>query len=164
MDYSIQSAEFFSVDHMKRTIESGKLRVGAACVMGKQQLVQSLEHFFSHMILTIICHSFSIPLELCGNYIPLDTNTALFDLYDDVPIHQAHHQDVVPIVRGVNNSAKPVHSMPDFLQHITCHTRDEKILDHCYTPSKMTTNHRCIPHSGNWTIPPSSSCLNMIKG
>ncbi|KAI5616827.1 gastrula zinc finger protein XlCGF28.1-like [Silurus asotus] len=50
--------------------------------------------------------------------------------------HQTQHRDAALIVVGDFNSANLKRALPNFYQHITCPTRGERTLDHCYTTLK----------------------------
>ena len=90
--------------------------------------------------LTIMCRPFYLPREFTSVifsavYIPpqADTAKALSDRHDVLSGHQNKHPDAAVIVAGDFNKAKPKQVMPNFHQHVSCPTRGEKTLDHCYS-------------------------------
>ncbi len=62
--------------------------------------------------------------------------TALSELHDALICYQANHGDTAVIEAVEFNSANLRWVLPNFLQHITCSTRGERTLDHCYTQFK----------------------------
>ena len=68
-------------------------------------------------------------------HIPPQANTgaAVAQLFDTVTQAEHSHPDSIVIVAGDFNKANPKKEMPKFAQQVTCVTRDDKILDHCYT-------------------------------
>ncbi len=49
---------------------------------------------------------------------------------------EQQHPDSVIIILGDFNKANLSRELPKYRQHVTCPTRDSKILDHCYTTIK----------------------------
>ncbi|CAM4393404.1 unnamed protein product [Leuciscus chuanchicus] len=77
-------------------------------------------------------------LVLISVYIPpqAHVSTALQQLADLIIEIEQQHPDSVLIILGDFNQAKLTRELPKFKQHITCPTRDNNILDHCYTTTK----------------------------
>ncbi|KAK0141932.1 hypothetical protein N1851_020403 [Merluccius polli] len=75
---------------------------------------------------------------LVGVYIPpqADVSEALQTLADQIHLSEHKHPDSLLIILGDFNRAKLNHELPKFRQHINCPTRDNNILDHCYTVLK----------------------------
>ncbi|KAI5629002.1 gastrula zinc finger protein XlCGF28.1-like [Silurus asotus] len=149
-DHAIQPAEFFSVYRMDRTLDSGKSRGGGVCLMVNKHWCDSasivpLSRSCSPNLelLSIKCRPFYLPREfssviVSAVYIPpqADTDTAVWDLHETLTLHQTQHRDAALIVVGDFNSANLKRALPNFYQHITCPTRGERTLDHCYTTLK----------------------------
>uniref|UniRef100_A0A3B1IGL0 Reverse transcriptase domain-containing protein n=1 Tax=Astyanax mexicanus TaxID=7994 RepID=A0A3B1IGL0_ASTMX len=89
------------------------------------------------------CKPFYSPREfssfiLAGVYVPpqADVSNALQTLSDLVNLSELKYPDSLLIIMGDFNRAKLNHELPKFRQHINCPTRDNNILDHCYTVLK----------------------------
>ncbi|CAM4610534.1 unnamed protein product [Leuciscus chuanchicus] len=94
-------------------------------------------------VLFINCKPFYSPREfsslvLISVYIPPQAHVsmALQQLADLITDTEQQHPDSVLIILGDFNQAKLTRELPKFKQHITCPTRDNNILDHCYTTTK----------------------------
>ncbi|KAI5619397.1 hypothetical protein C0J50_21058 [Silurus asotus] len=74
-----------------------------------------------------------------------ETDTAVWDLHETLTLHQTQHRDAALIVVGDFN---PKSALPNFHQHITCPTRGERTLDHCYTPFKNSYKVQSRPPFG----------------
>lgn len=149
-DHAIQPAEFFSVHRMDRTRDSGKSRGGGVCLMvnsswcNSASVVPLTRSCTPNLeLLSIMCRPFYLPREftsviISAVYIPpqADTDTALCELHEALTQHQTQHRDAALIVSGDFNSANLKRAAPNFYQHISCPTRGERILDHCYTMVK----------------------------
>ena len=90
--------------------------------------------------LTIKCRPFYLPREfssisLTAVYIHpnADISDALHDLSDIVTNNEKGEPDTVSIVLGDFNQANLRTNLPNYHQVVTCPTRKDKILDHCYT-------------------------------
>ena len=122
----------------------------------RQTCSADLEH------LTILCRPHYLPREFSGViitavYIPpqANTETALSSLHDTLSRHQRKYPDAAMIITGDFNRANLKKVMPNFRQHITCATRGDKTLDHCYTPFKNGYKAvSCPPPLGSQTTPP----------
>ncbi len=71
-------------------------------------------------------------------YIPQQAHvsSALQKLADLITDTEQQHPDSVLIILGDFNKANLSRELPKYRQHVTCPTRDGKILDHCYTTIK----------------------------
>ncbi|KAK0136904.1 hypothetical protein N1851_026926 [Merluccius polli] len=161
-DHAIQPAEHFSVHRMDRTEESGKSRGGGLCLMTNnnwcdRRNVVPLTHSCSPNLelLTIKCRPFYLPREftsiiISAVYIPpqADTVTALSELHEVLAGHQTTLRDAALIVAGDFNRANLKTVRPDLRQHITCATRGERTLDHCYSPFKDGYRAKSLPPFG----------------
>ncbi|KAI5620514.1 gastrula zinc finger protein XlCGF28.1-like [Silurus asotus] len=161
-DHAIQPAEFFSVYRMDRTLDSGKSRGGGVCLMVNKHWCDSasivpLSRSCSPNLelLSIKCRPFYLPPEfssviVSAVYIPpqADTDTAVWDLHETLTLHQTQHRDAALIVVGEFNSANLKRALPNFYQHITCPTRGERTLDHCYTTLKKGYKAQSRPPFG----------------
>ncbi|KAK3521209.1 hypothetical protein QTP70_001061 [Hemibagrus guttatus] len=150
LDHTIQPAKFFLVHRMDRTMESGKTREGGVCLMVNNSWCDSAS--FSPLsrscspnleILTIKCRPFYLPQEFSSVIVSTiyiqpqaDTDTALWELHEDLTLHQTQHHGAALIVVGNFNSAHIRCAVPNFHQHITSPTRAGRTLDHCYTQFK----------------------------
>ncbi|XP_076581854.1 uncharacterized protein LOC143317730 [Chaetodon auriga] len=89
---------------------------------------------------TINCKPFYSPREfasfiLVGVYIPLQANVqdAQRMLADQILRVEWTNPDSLVIVLGDFNKGNLTHELPKYRQFIKCLTREENILDHCYT-------------------------------
>ncbi|KAL0199448.1 hypothetical protein M9458_007988, partial [Cirrhinus mrigala] len=161
-DHVIQPAEFFSVHRMDRTRDSGKSRGGGVCLMvnnswcNSASVVPLARSCTPNLeLLTIMCRPFYLPREftsviISAVYIPpqADTDTALCELHEALTQRQAQHRDAALIVAGDFNSANLKRAAPNFYQHITCPTRGDRTLDHCYTTVKDAYKAQSRPPFG----------------
>ena len=90
--------------------------------------------------LTIRCRPFYSPREIStltmfGVYIPpsADGANALRELSDQISSVENNNPDTTVLIFGDFNHTNLRKVLPKFKQHVTCPTRDEKILDHCYS-------------------------------
>ncbi|KAK1790998.1 hypothetical protein P4O66_002021 [Electrophorus voltai] len=69
-------------------------------------------------------------------YIPpqANTETALCELHEALTQSQTQHRDASFIVVGDFNSANLKRVVPKLYQHVIFPTRENRTLDHCYTP------------------------------
>ncbi len=121
--------------------------------------------------LSIICRPFYLPREftsiiVTAVYIPpqADTSLALSKLHDELSGNINKHPDAACIIARGFNKANLRKVMPNFHQHISCPTRGQNTLDHCYTQFKNAYKARSLPALANQTTPPSSSHRNINKG
>ncbi len=139
----------FQLIRADRDAEStGKSRGGGTCfyinerwctdvTVLKKMCCSDLETLF------INCKPFYSPREFCSFilvsvYIPprAHVSSALQKLADLITDTEQQHPDSVLIILGDFNKANLSCELPKYRQHITCSTRDSKILDHCYTVIK----------------------------
>ncbi len=99
--------------------------------------------------LSIICRPFYLPQEftsiiVTAVYIPpqADTSLALSKLHDELSGYINKHPDAASIIAGDRKV------MPNFHQHISCPTRGQNTLDHCYTQFKNAYKARSLPAFG----------------
>ncbi|XP_039471857.1 uncharacterized protein LOC120441345 [Oreochromis aureus] len=84
---------------------------------------------------------------LVGVYIPpqANANNALCELADQITTLERKFPDSFTIILGDFNRANLNHELPKYRQHIDCPTRDNIILDHCYTTLKDA--YRSVPRA-----------------
>uniref|UniRef100_A0A8C2CQ77 Reverse transcriptase domain-containing protein n=1 Tax=Cyprinus carpio TaxID=7962 RepID=A0A8C2CQ77_CYPCA len=94
-------------------------------------------------VLFVNCKPFYSPREfysliLVSVYIPPQAHVslALQKLADQITETEQQHPDSVLIILGDFNKANLSRELPKYRQHVTCPTRDNNILDHCYTTIK----------------------------
>lgn len=161
-DHAVRPAETFSVFRMDRTVDSGKSRGGGVCFLTNNSwcdprnvvvLSRSCSPDLEH--LAILCRPFYLPREfsaviIVAVYIPpqADTDTALTTLQDSISRHSTKHPDAALIVAGDFNKANLKKVLPHFYQHVTCPTRGDRTLDHCYTPFKEGYKATPLPAFG----------------
>ena len=107
---------------------------------------KDLEH------LTIKCRPFYLPREftsitLTSVYIHpnADTKTALNELRSVIYESESKYPDSVSIILGDFNQANLKTVLPNYTQHVTCPTREDKTLDHCY--SKIKSAYKSVQRS-----------------
>ncbi|KAK0146400.1 putative RNA-directed DNA polymerase from transposon BS [Merluccius polli] len=125
---------------------------------GYVSLRQSHRYYWQvqgQLALTIKCRPFYLPREftsiiISAVYIPpqADTVTALSELHEVLAGHQTTLRDAALIVAGDFNRANLKTVRPDLRQHITCATRGERTLDHCYSPFKDGYRAKSLPPFG----------------
>ncbi len=105
--------------------------------------------------LSIICRPFYPPREftsiiVTAVYIPpqADTSLALSKLHDELSGYINKHPDAACIIAGDFNKANLRKVMPNFQQHISCPTRGQNTLDHCYTQFKNAYKARSLTAFG----------------
>lgn len=114
-------------------------------------------------ILTITCHTFYLPQEFtlvvfkAVHVLPqVDTDTAISELHKVISSYLANYSDAALIVAGDFNHANLKEVIPEFIQHIDCYSRGERILDHGY--SLCIDGNKATPclYLGFWTtcLPP----------
>ena len=149
-DHAIRPADNFSVHRKDRTDDSGKSRGGGVAFMVNNYWcdpdnVKELSNHCSADLeyISIKCRPFFLPREftsviLIGVYIPPQANKglALSELHDEVNKLQTANVDAAIVVAGDFNRANLKKVLPNFYQHVTCPTRGENTLDHCYSQFK----------------------------
>ncbi len=161
-DTAVTPSDNFSVLRMDRTAEAGKTKGGGVCFMINKKwcdprnisiLSRSCSPHLEH--LSIICRPFYLPREftsiiVTAVYIPpqADTSLALSKLHDELSGNINKHPDAACIIAGDFNKANLRKVMPNFHQHISCPTRGQNTLDHCYTQFKNAYKARSLPAFG----------------
>ncbi len=161
-DTAVTPSDNFSVLRMDRTAEARKNKGGGVCFMINKKwcdprnisiLSRSCSPHLEH--LSIICRPFYLPREftsiiVTAVYIPpqADTSLALSKLHDELSGYINKHPDAACIIAGDFNKANLRKVMPNFQQHISCPTRGQNTLDHCYTQFKNAYKARSLPAFG----------------
>ncbi len=99
---------------------------------------------------------------LVSVYIPpqAHVSSALQKLADLITDTEQQQPDSVLIILGDLNKANLSRELPKYRQHVTCPTRDSKILDHCYTTIKNA--YHSIPRVVSASdVTPTQCCLNV---
>ena len=93
--------------------------------------------------LSIKCRPYYLPREfssliLTVVYIPPDAEAkaAITQLSTIVTTQENAHPDATVIIAGDFNHSNLKKGLPKFYQHVSCPTRKDKTLDHCYTTIK----------------------------
>ena len=127
---------------------SGKTKGGGICFYINEGWCTDVTVLSKHCCpnlesLFLNCKPFYSPREfssfiLAGVYIPpqADVSEALQTLADQVNSSEQTYPDSLLIIVGDFNQANLKNELPKFRQHINCPTRDNNILDHCYTSLK----------------------------
>ncbi|XP_039460612.1 uncharacterized protein LOC120435314 [Oreochromis aureus] len=141
----------------RETELSGKTKGGGVCFYINEGWCTDVtvlqKHCSPHLeSLFINCKLFYIPREfssfmLVGVYIPpqANANNALCELADQITNLERKFPDSFTIILGDFNRANLNHELPKYRQHIDCPTRDNIILDHCYTTLKDA--YRSVPRA-----------------
>ncbi|KAJ4939516.1 hypothetical protein JOQ06_028964 [Pogonophryne albipinna] len=105
----------------------------------------SLSHACSPLLehLTVKCRPTYLPREfasiiIIGVYIPpeANANTTMSDLASHISSVENAHPDAAIIVLGDFNHTNLSTELPNYHQQVTCPSRGNNTLDHCYTPLK----------------------------
>ncbi len=161
-DTAVTPSDNLSVLWMNRTAEAGKTKGGGVCFMINKKwcdprnisiLSRSCSPHLEH--LSIICRPFYLPWEftliiVTAVYIPpqADTGLALSKLHDELSGYINKHPSAACIIAGDFNKANLRKVMLNFQQHISCPTRGQNTLDHCYTQFKNAYKARSLPAFG----------------
>ena len=101
------------------------------------------------------CRPYYLPRELTSIiltavYIPPDANAklAMKELYAAISKYQTKHPEAAFIVAGDFNHANLKTVLPRFHQHVSCHTRGDKTLDHVYSNLAEAYKATPLPHIG----------------
>uniref|UniRef100_A0A8C9VFB8 Reverse transcriptase domain-containing protein n=1 Tax=Scleropages formosus TaxID=113540 RepID=A0A8C9VFB8_SCLFO len=139
----------FSAHRADRTRElSGKSRGGGVCFMVNnswcdRRNIHLIKSFCSPDLeyLMLLCRPYWLPREftaviITAVYIPpqADTEQALKELYGRIGEQETAHPEAAIIVTGDFNKADLRTIAPKLHQHVTCNTREDRVLDRCYTP------------------------------
>ena len=74
-----------------------------------------------------------------------DTNAAVKDLHSTIYMCENDDPNTLSIDAGDSNGANMVNMMPGYKQYVTCLSRNNRILDHCY--SKETKDYKTVSRS-----------------
>lgn len=105
----------------------------------------SLSHVCSPLMehLTVTCRPTYLPREFAsviviGVYIPpeANANAAVSELACHISDTENSYPDAAIIVLGDFNHTNLSTELPNYHQHVTCPSRGNNTLDHCYTPFK----------------------------
>ncbi|CAG6021268.1 unnamed protein product [Menidia menidia] len=156
-DSALQLAGFQLFRADRNTELSGKTKGGGICfytnsgwcndvTVIQQHCSPDLETFF------INCKPFYSPREfasfiLVGVYIPPQTNVqdAQRTLADQILRVERTFPDSLVIVLGDFNKGNLTHELPKYRQLIKCPTREDNILDHCYTT--ISNAYHAVPRA-----------------
>ncbi|CAG5948416.1 unnamed protein product [Menidia menidia] len=156
-DSALQLAGFQLFRADRNTELSGKTKGGGICfytnsgwcndvTVIQQHCSPDLETFF------INCKPFYSPREfasfiLAGVYIPPQTNVqdAQRTLADQILRVEQTFPDSLVIVLGDFNKGNLTHELPKYRQLIKCPTREDNILDHCYTT--ISNAYHAVPRA-----------------
>ncbi|XP_072362773.1 uncharacterized protein [Scyliorhinus torazame] len=153
-DCAIQP-EGFSIHWVNHTASSGKAKGGGVCLLINSSWcldVATLATYCSPDLeyLTVKCRPYYLPREftsaiITAVYIPPQAvvRKALDELYTVINNYETEHPETLFIVAGDFNKANLKSVLPKFYQHISCPTRGDNTLDHCY--SKIKGAYRSIP-------------------
>ncbi|KAI3355814.1 hypothetical protein L3Q82_004221 [Scortum barcoo] len=140
--------------------DSGKTRGGGLCIyINKAWCMDSAtaERQCSPNVefLMVKCRPYYLPREftsiiLTAVYTPSDANAklAMKELYAAISKHQTKHPEAAFIVAGDFNHSNLKTVLPRFHQHVSCHTRGEKTLDHVYSNLAGAYKATPLPHIG----------------
>ncbi|XP_071944816.1 uncharacterized protein [Antedon mediterranea] len=143
------SPQNFGMYRQDRDSEAvGKSRGGGVCLLVNQNWckdVKNLSAICTSQLeaLTIRCRPFYLPRELTSLiitvvYIPPDANaeSAATQLSTIVTDNELKHPNATSIILGDFNHVNLKKTLPKLFQHVTVATRNNNILDHCYTTIK----------------------------
>ncbi|XP_076836629.1 uncharacterized protein LOC143482213 [Brachyhypopomus gauderio] len=101
------------------------------------------------------CRPYYLPRELTSIiliavYVPPDANAklAMKELYSAISKHQTKYPEAAFIVAGDFNHSNLKTVLPRFHQHVSCHTRGDKTLDHVYSNLAGAYKATPLPHIG----------------
>lgn len=140
--------------------DSGKTRGGGLCIYINNAWCINSATTESHCspnveFLMVKCRPYYLPRELTSIiltavYIPPDANAklAMKELYTAISKHQTKHPEAAFIVAGDFNHSNLKTVLPRFHQHVSCHTRGDKTLDHVYSNMSGAYKATPLPHIG----------------
>ena len=161
--------------------DSGKTRGGGLCIyVNKAWCTNTVivgRHCSANLeFLMVKCRPFYLPREFTSTiitavYIPPDANAklALNELHAAISKQQTAHPEAAFIVAGDFNHCKLKTVLPKFHQHVSCHTRGDKTLDHVYTNIDGAYIVTPLPHLGQsdhlslFLTPKYSPLINRVK-
>ena len=156
-DSALQLAGFQLFRADRHTELSGKTKGGGICfytnsgwckdvTVIQEYCSPDLESFF------INCKPFYSPREfvsfiLVGVYIPPQANVQVAQrmLADQILCVERTNPDSLVIVLGDFNKGNLTRELPKYRQYIKCPTREENILDHCYTT--VSSAYHAVPRA-----------------
>ncbi|KAJ4922197.1 hypothetical protein JOQ06_016603 [Pogonophryne albipinna] len=153
LDHSIPdqavSLAGYTLHRADRSVElTHKSKGGGICIMVNHRWCTnstSLSHACSPLLehLTVKCRPTYLPREfasiiIIGVYIPpeANANTTMSDLASHISSVENAHPDAAIIVLGDFNHTNLSTELPNYHQQVTCPSRGNNTLDHCYTPLK----------------------------
>lgn len=114
--------------------------------------------------LMVKCRPYYLPRELTSVivtavYTPPDANAklAMKELHAAISKQQTTHPEAAFIVAGDFNHSNFKTVLPRFHQHVSCHTRGNKTLDHVY--SNIAGSYKATPLPHRSVRPPLSFSL-----
>ncbi|MGL5101055.1 MAG: endonuclease/exonuclease/phosphatase family protein, partial [Plesiomonas sp.] len=160
--------------------ESGKTRGGGLCIyVNKAWCTNSVivgRHCSANLeFLMVKCRPFYLPREFTSTiikaaYIPpdADANLAMKELHVAISKQQTAHPEAAFIVAGDFNHSNLKTVLPKFHQHVSCHTRGNKTLDHV---TNMAEAYAATPlpylgqsdHLSLFLTPKYSPLINRVK-
>ncbi|KAA0724168.1 putative RNA-directed DNA polymerase from transposon BS [Triplophysa tibetana] len=161
--------------------ESGKTRGGGLCIyVNKAWCTNSVivgRHCSANLeFLMVKCRPFYLPREFTSTiitaaYIPPDADAklAMKELHAAISKQQTAHPEAAFIVAGDFNHSNLKTVLPKFHQHVSCHTRGNKTLDHVYTNMAEAYAATPLPHLGQsdhlslFLTPKYSPLINRVK-
>ncbi|KAI5617008.1 gastrula zinc finger protein XlCGF28.1-like, partial [Silurus asotus] len=165
-----------------RTLDgSGKTRGGGLCIyVNKAWCTNSViveSHCSANLeFLMVKCRPFYLPREFTSTiitaaYIPPDADAklAMKELYAAISKQQTVHPEAAFIVAGDFNHSNLKAVLPKFHQHVSCHTRGNKTLDHVYTNMAGAYVATPLPHLGQsdhlslFLTPKYAPLINRVK-
>ena len=160
---------------------SGKTRGGGLCIyINKAWCTNSAivgRHCSANLeFLMVKCRPFYLPREFTSTiitaaYIPPDADAkfAMKELHAAISKQQTVHPEAAFIVAGDFNHSNLKSVLPKFHQHVSCHTRGNKTLDHVYTNMAEAYVATPLPHLGQsdhlslFLTPKYAPLINRVK-
>ena len=180
-DNAIELAGRYTLRADRTADDSGKTRGGGLCIyVNKAWCTNTVivgRHCSANLeFLMVKCRPFYLPREFTSTiitavYIPPDANAklALNELHAAISKQQTAHPEAAFIVAGDFNPCKLKTVLPKFHQHVSCHTRGDKTLDHVYTNIDGAYTATPLPHLGQsdhlslFLTPKYSPLINRVK-
>ncbi|KAK0146238.1 RNA-directed DNA polymerase from mobile element jockey [Merluccius polli] len=180
-DDAIKLAGYHTLRADRSADDSGKARGGGLCIyINKDWCTNSVivgRHCSANLeFLMVKCRPFYLPREftsaiVTAAYIPPDANAklAMDELHAAISKQQTAHPEAAFIVAGDFNHSNLKTVLPKFHQHVSCHTRGDKTLDHVYTNIKGAYTALPLPHLGQsdhlslFLIPRYAPLINRVK-
>ncbi len=161
-DTAVTPSDNFYVLRMDRTAKAGKTKGGGVCFMINKKWCDPRNiHSVAFLLASYGTSLHYLPpiLSAPGVYINhrycclhsttgRDTSLALSKLHDELSGYINKHPGAACIIAEDFNKANLRTVMPNFQQHISCPTRGQNTLDHCYTQFKNAYKARSLPAFG----------------